>query len=203
MPRCSELGCPNQSQSGGHCIKHGGGLRCLNCVNTIDSRRANPEYDGFCATCFKQLFPDEPRVKTYGFKELQTRTFMEKHFQDFCHNTPIYTAHCDCTHRRRIDHRLCIDNTLICVETDERAHAGYSAEDENYRYHDVIMNWGGKLVFIRFNPDCKKVSMEDKFARLAAEINAQVRRVRAGENTELLERVYLFYPQRSRLMAPF
>jgi hypothetical protein len=67
----------------------------------------------------------------------------------------------------------------------------------------MIMNWGGKLVFIRFNPDGKNVSMEDKFARLAAEINHQVRRVRAGENTELLERVYLFYPKRSRLMAPF
>jgi len=76
-------------------------------------------------------------------------------------------------------------------------------EDENYRYHDVIMNWGGKLVFIRFNPDGKGVSMEDKFTRLSAEIHAQVRRVRAGENTEFLERVYLFYPRKSRLIAAF
>ena len=190
-------------QSRGLCFRHGGGTKCPNCVDTIDPHPRNRDYDGFCATCFKQLFPHDPRVKSYGFKELQTRTYLDKHFKDFCHNTPIYTAHCDCTHRRRIDHRLCIDNTLICVETDEKAHEGYSVKDENYRYHDMIMNWGGKLVFIRFNPDGKKVSMQDKFARLAVEIDHQVRRVRAGENTELLERVYLFYPQRSRLMAPF
>jgi hypothetical protein len=47
------------------------------------------------------------------------------------------------------------------------------------------MDWGGKLVFICFNPDGKGFSMDDKHARLAAEINEQVRRVEAGENTEL------------------
>jgi hypothetical protein len=162
----------------------------------------NPDYDNYCATCFKFLFPKDPRVKPYGFKELQTKTFIDKHFQKICHNKLIATAHpCDCTKRRFIDHRRCIGNTLICVETDERAHQGYSVQDETDRYHDVIMDWGGKLVFIRFNPDGKGFSMDDKHARLAAEINEQVRRVEAGENTELCERVYLFYPATSRFIA--
>jgi hypothetical protein len=90
---------------------------------------------------------------------------------------------------------------MICVETDERAHQGYSVQDETYRYHDVIMDWGGKLVFIRFNPDGKGFSMDEKHARLAEEINEQVRRVEAEENTELCERVYLFYPATSRFIA--
>jgi hypothetical protein len=36
--------------------------------------------------------------------------------------------------------------------------------------------------------------MDEKHARLAEEINEQVRRVEAEENTELCERLYLFYP---------
>jgi hypothetical protein len=128
--------------------------------------------------------------------------FIDKHFQDFRHNKYIETAHpCDCTKRRRIDHRRCIGNTLICVETDERAYEGYSVQDERDRYHDAIMDWGGKLVFIRFNPDGKGFTMDEKQARLAEEINEQVRRVEAEENTELCERVYLFYPAR-RVESP-
>ena len=175
---------------------------CPNCKDWPDSRIGRKGYDGYCATCFKFLFPKDPRTKAYGFKELQTKTFIDKHFQDFRHNKYIETAHpCDCTKRRRIDHRRCIGNTLICVETDERAHQGYSVQDERDRYHDAIMDWGGKLVFIRFNPDGKGFSMDEKHARLAAEINKQVRRVEAEENTELCERVYLFYPATSRFIA--
>ena len=184
------------------CGECGGSQLCLYCKDWPDGRKGNKEYDGYCATCFKFLFPADPRTKAYGFKEAQTKAFIDKHFQEFRHNKYIETAHpCDCTKRRRIDHRRCIGNTLICVETDERAHAGYSVQDERDRYHDAIMDWGGKLVFIRFNPDGKGFSMYEKHARLAAEINEQVRRVEAEENTELCERVSLFYPATSRFIA--
>jgi hypothetical protein len=90
---------------------------------------------------------------------------------------------------------------MICVETDEKAHAGYSVQNEKDRYNDVFAAHGGKLVFIRFNPDGRGVSMDDKHARLIEEIHEQIRRVEAGENAELCERVYLFYPATSRLIA--
>ena len=134
-------------------------------------------------------------MKAYGFKEQQTKTFIDANFPGFVHNSCLTTAHpCDCTMRRRIDHRRLIDDTLIGVETDERAHTGYSVQDERDRYHDLVMGWGGKLIFIRFNPDGTGFSMDEKLARLAEEIREQVRRVEAGENEELLERYYLFYP---------
>jgi hypothetical protein len=90
---------------------------------------------------------------------------------------------------------------MICVETDEKAHAGYSVQNEKDRYNDVFAAHGGKLVFIRFNPDGRGVSMDDKHARLIEEIHEQIRRVEAGENADLCERVYLFYPETSRLIA--
>lgn len=54
---------------------------------------------------------------------------------------------------------------------------------------------------IRYNPDAKGFSMDEKHARLIEEIHEQIRRVEAEENTELCERVYLFYPATSRLIT--
>jgi hypothetical protein len=183
-------------------VRHGGGLRCPHCITWIDSRIGNPDYDNYCATCFKFLFQEDPRTKSYGFKELQARTCIEKHFPKFTHKSNMYTDEpCGCSFRRELDHRLCIGNTMICVETDERAHQGYSVQDETDRYHDVFTAHGGKLVFIRFNPDAKGFTMDEKHARLIEEIHEQIRRVEAEENTEICERVYLFYPATSRLIA--
>ena len=78
---------------------------------------------------------------------------------------------CDCSIRRRIDHRKLIGNTLIAVETDEFQHKRYDEQDEKDRYDDLYMAHSGKWVFIRFNPDpfiddkgerCK-LPIEDRF----------------------------------------
>ena len=61
------------------------------------------------------------------------------------------TTHCDCAIRRRIDHRKLIGNTLLAIETDENQHKSYSKSDEEARYNDLFMAFGGKFVFIRFN----------------------------------------------------
>jgi hypothetical protein len=105
------------------------------------------------------------------------------------------TSHCECTMRRRIYHRKLINGTLLCVETDEHAHKGYDNDDEANRYHDIMMIHGGKSVFIRFNIDCKGLSLETKLNGLIGEMRAQIGRIERGENTELLEVVHLFYPK--------
>jgi hypothetical protein len=114
-------------------------------------------------------------------------------FEGFIHDKPIHTANCDCTHRRRIDHRKLIGSTLLCIETDEFAHRGYDQKDEEIRYDDLYMVHSGKWVFIRFNPDGKGVDMEDKLNSLREEIEKQIERIEADENTELVEIIPLFY----------
>jgi hypothetical protein len=126
-------------------------------------------------------------------KEILVRNALNENADGFVHNQPLYTGECDCTHRRRIDHRKLINGTLLCVETDEHAHAGYDKRDEELRYDDLFMVHGGKWIFIRFNPDGRGVDMEDKLARLIEEVEFQTGRIEREENTELLEIVKLFY----------
>ena len=71
-----------------------------------------------------------------------------------------------------------VGNTLLCVETDEMHHRSYDKADEQARYHDLMMGWGGKLVFIRFNPDKASLGppLEQRLERLQAEITRQIAR---------------------------
>ena len=194
--RCNEPGCSKSAQSQtDKCIEHGGGKRCPNCITWPDSRCGSTAYDGYCATCFKQVFPNDERSKVIytHTKEIRVRNAINDVFEGFIHDKPLYTGHCDCTHRRRIDHRKLIGATLLCIETDEFGHAGYDPKDEELRYDDLYMIHSGKWVFIRFNPDGKGVDMVDKLVRLMEEIQIQIDRIENDENNELLEIIKLYY----------
>jgi hypothetical protein len=196
--RCEQPNC-NKSAVGTSykCISHGGGKRCPNCINWIDSRSGSTEYDNYCVTCFKHLFPDDPRSRkknNHMTKEIMVRNFINDHFDGFIHNVPMYTGNCNCTHRRRIDHRKLIGNTILAIETDEFGHRGYDRANEEIRYDDVYMIHSGKWIFIRFNPDnnVSKVDIEDKLTKLKETMDECIDRIEYEENTELVEIIKLF-----------
>jgi len=194
--RCTEPGCGSSARGGLKCISHGGGDRCPNCVTWIDSRCANSKYDGYCATCFKQIFPSDPRSKIVytHTKEIMVRNHINANFDGFIHDTPLYTGNCDCTHRRRIDHRKLIGNTILAIETDEFGHRAYDARDEEIRYDDVYMIHSGKWIFIRFNPDSNisKIDISDKLDKLSDTMEDCIARIERDENTELCEIIKLY-----------
>jgi hypothetical protein len=142
------------------------------------------------------LFPDDPRSKTKKrfSKELIVRNFINEHYDGFVHNIPLYTGNCDCSHRRRIDHRKLFGNTILAIETDEFGHRGYDQVDEEIRYDDVYMIHSGKWIFIRFNPDnnVSKVDIEDKLTKLKETMDECIDRIEYEENTELVEIIKLF-----------
>lgn len=168
---------------------------CLNCGNV--------KYNYYCTHCFANLFPNDPltfQIRTKS-KENYVRDFLNENYDGFIHDKPLWTGHCDCSQRRRIDHRLLIGNTLLCIETDENQHKRYDEKDEEIRYDDLYMLHSGKFIFIRFNPD-KYInkngtnvnpSIKKRMDDLGEEIDKQINRIYNDENEELLELIYLFY----------
>jgi hypothetical protein len=161
----------------------------------------NSKYDGYCTRCFKILFPDDPRTPLIHIntQELRVRQRIQEAaltnpiFAGFVHNHSLWSHDCDCTHRRRIDHRKLIGNTMLAVETDERNHSGYDDYDEEIRYDDVCMVFGGKWVWIRFNIDGGPPDEEeDRIDCLLDEIAKQVDIITRDENTEFIEIIQLF-----------
>jgi len=190
--RCNEPDCHASAQGKtDKCKAHGGGKRCPNCIDWIDSRCGSSNYDGYCATCFKIIFPNDKRSKVVyrHTKEIMVRNIINKNFDGFIHDTTLYTGNCDCTHRRRIDHRKLIGNTILAIETDEFGHRGYDKKDEEIRYDDVYMIHSGKWIFIRFNPDINisKIDIQDKLNKLVETINECIYRIEKGANIELVE----------------
>jgi len=195
--RCVEPDCKKGAEGKtDKCTRHGGGMRCPNCIDWIDSRCGSSKYDGYCATCFKRVFPNDERSKIIytHTKEIMVRNKINTHFEGFVHDKPLYTGNCDCSHRRRIDHRKLIGNTILAVETDEFGHRGYDQNDEEIRYDDLFMIHSGKWIFIRFNPDnnISKTDIDDKLDKLIEIMEDCILRIENNENTELLEIIKLY-----------
>ena len=176
-----------------------------NCKAENCQTRANKNYKNYCANCFQHLFPLDPlsfqiHCKT---KEIAVRNFINSKFEGFYHDKPLWynESVCDCTTKRRIDHRKLINGTLLCIETDENQHKNYSKTDEEARYNDLFMAYGGKFIFIRFNPDKYKDKnnkscnpmLFNRLPILEDEINKQFKRIEKEENKELLEVIELYY----------
>ena len=165
--------------------------------------KGNKKYRGYCTHCFSHMFPDDPltfqiRSKT---KEIMVRDFINANYDEFQHDKPLWLHGCDCTHRRRLDHRKLINGTLLCIETDENQHKSYDQMDEEIRYNDISMIHGGKCIYIRFNPD-KYINkrgiktdpnLSTRLKTLKTEIDKQIERINNYDNNNLLERVYLYY----------
>ena len=221
LKRCSYQDCKSSAiGKTNKCIAHGGGTRCPNCKDWPDSRSGSSKYDGYCATCFKRIFPNDERSKVIytHTKEIMVRNAINSNFEGFVHDRPLYTGNCDCSHRRRIEHflislceikkrihykfakriymnhRKLIGNTILAVETDEFGHRGYDQKDEEIRYDDLYMIHSGKWIFIRFNPDdnISKVDIDDKLDKLIETIEDCIDRIENDENIELLE-IYKLY----------
>jgi hypothetical protein len=215
--RCNVAGCDKWIISNYRCKEHGGVTKqdirrckhgkkkancgecgtkrkrrgCLECKDWPDWRLGLPHYDNMCFRCYARKFPGCKKVRV----EDTVKAYINSHFAGFIHDQRWPTAHCDCTLLRRVDHRSVVGNTLLCIETDEHHHIYYDKDDEEARYHDVLLGWGGKLCFIRFNPDDEGPPLEERLERLHAEMLRHIGRLERGENSAYLEVWHLYYPE--------
>ena len=167
---------------------------------------ANKKYKGYCAYCFQHTFPTDPltfqiRSKT---KEIAVRDFINANYEGFQHDIPIHYGGCDCSHRRRVDHRKLINGTMLAIETDENQHKSYNKNDENSRYNDLFMAYSGKWIFIRFNPD-KYINKEGKnknptiatrLSELKIQMDKQISRIENNYNSDLIEIIYMYFDEK-------
>ena len=92
---------------------------------------------------------------------------------------------------------------MLCIEVDENQHKGYDRRDEEDRYDNLFMDFSGKYIFVRYNPDPYKDGAgkrrnpraETRLKKLKAEIDRQTERIEGGENEELVEVARLFYDE--------
>ncbi len=165
----------------------------------------NPYYDGFCTHCFAHLFPRHPKTTNIrkNYKELKVVHYISSRYEGFLHDKPLYvnlSGGC-CPSKRRIDLRKLIGNTMLCIEIDERQHRGYCQIDEENRYNDLFVDFSGKYIFIRYNPDKYKdkkgkrrnPKFETRMEMLENEIEKHTSRIDREENKELLEIHHLYY----------
>lgn len=179
-------------------------IRCLslNCETT-----ANRKYNNYCAFCFINTFPEDARsIKAINkSKELKVVIYILNKYEDFIYNKPFYVdlqGGC-CATKRRIDLRRLINNTMLCIEIDEDQHKQYIKKDENIRYDDLFMDFTGKYIFIRYNPDkykdkynkSKNPYFYNRMEALENIINKQIARIENNDNIELLEIYHLFYDE--------
>ena len=193
---------------------------CKNCAEWIDgqelSSRTKKKYDYHCARCFVRCFPNDPRcIKAYAHtKELKVKkwlmesgeSFLGYCYSDFIHDQVMYTTHSKCYYKRRIDFRIQINNTILCIEVNEKQHKTKAyKEDEERRKNNIVESNTFNYVFILFNPDSfldsngkrRNPPIKNRFPRLKEEINKQIKKILNEENNKdtLLEEIKLFYDE--------
>ena len=210
---CFECGCSemcHHNRQRRQCIDCDGAKFCMSRnepYNTGCRTYGNNKLNGFCSHCFANLFPDDPKTLTVRrkSKELQVVAHLLSKYDDFIHDKPFYVdlqGGC-CATKRRIDLRQLIKNTMLCIEIDEDQHKSYIKENEKARYDHVFMDFSGKSIFIRYNPDkfkdkygkSKNPYFDTRMEVLEHVINKHILRIQAEDNENLLEIHHVFYDE--------
>lgn len=100
---------------------------------------------------------------------------------------------------------------MLCLEVDEDQHKSYIKEDESNRYNDLFMDFSGKYIFIRYNPDKFKdisgkstdPSFETRMNILTETLTEHIERIKKNKNTELVEIHHLFYDELPKAKKAF
>jgi hypothetical protein len=114
--------------------------------------RKNEKYDGYCAYCYINLFPDQCVSRNYKTKERKVVEYITTNFPDFTWTIDKnITGGCS---KRRPDLILDLGYQIIITEVDEHQHNKYDCSCENKRIMELSQDVGHRpIIFIRFNPD--------------------------------------------------
>jgi hypothetical protein len=122
------------------------------CLIESCNTRANPQYKGYCAYCYSNLFPDDYIVKNLKTKERQVVDFIREQYPDYSWKFDKIID--GGSSRRRPDIFLDLGFQIIIIEVDENQHNSYENICENKRLMEISRDVDHRsIIFIRFNPD--------------------------------------------------
>lgn len=116
---------------------------------------------------------------------------------------PLYVAFdggC-CTSRRRMDLWSVIGNVVVAIEIDEDQHRSHNPCQDLARYSDLVMDFTGRFVFLRINPDSYKtagVRVNPSFQERLPVVEEKLRELLQAVDRptdQLVEVHHLFYDQ--------
>ena len=179
---CAEHKDPNMKNTATSRVTNANVSTCI--VSACQEQPSNPRFRGYCAPCYVMLFPEDPLTfqTMYRSKQQATYQFVASHFDGFQHESPLYIAGV------RIDCRIVIADTVLCVSTDP----------------NIMLNEDGttpyKVILIAFNPNKYVTKTGDtvnpmlymRLPLLEDEIARQLERIIAGKNIDRCEIVRLF-----------
>jgi hypothetical protein len=164
-----------------------------------------------CVHCFANLFPDDPRTAAIrsNSKEIKwVNALLQSPVLaglDWVWDKPFYVSFAGgcCNTKRRIDLWVIIGNVLFAIEIDEFQHKDRAVDYEETRYNDLAMDFTGRQIFLRVNPDGFKrlgarldPPFEERFPIVEAKVAELLEGTIAQEQDEsdaLVQVHHLFY----------
>jgi hypothetical protein len=110
------------------------------------------------------MFPHDPRTRGIRTKSKEvawvSAILQECPGSNWVWDKPIYvdfSGGC-CSTKRRIDLRSLVEHKekglfWLCIEIDENQHKSRAATYEDTRYNDLFVDFSGRYIFLRVNPD--------------------------------------------------
>ena len=162
--QCGGVGICLHNRQQNQCTDCSGSKVCRAHCLVYCGHLGNPNYDGYCTHCFGNLFKDDPRTANIHKKSKETKWVNEILTQiplpGWTWDKPIYVDFSGgrCSTKRRTDLRLLVEHPVkglfwLCTEIDENQHKYYAADYECERYNDLFLDFSGRYVFLRVNPD--------------------------------------------------
>ena len=92
---------------------------------------------------------------------------------------------------------------MLCIEIDENQHRYYCPKDDITRYNQLFMDFSGKYIFIRYNPDKytdfngekQDPEFSERMETLENEMKKHIERIESDKNQDLLEIYHLYYDE--------
>ena len=147
---CSGTAFCEHNKRKSHCKECGGSALCKS--SWCDTAPSNPQYEGYCLSCFFHLFPEKPNTRNYKTKEKDVVDRITQSFPNFTWVADKKVQ--DGCSRRRPDLLLDMGSHIIIMEVDENKHTDYDCSCEHKRLMELSQDLQHRpIIFIRFNPD--------------------------------------------------